>query len=334
MTTDEFTKRYRPGTTTSGYLDDRAKAEISAAEPSFDHQPTPAEIRAVMGWPAAHHEAANELTVRAHKIAGVSVTEFVQQQYDDQVLPAVVFIHGGAFVGGSVANVTPILQQMADAGALRVFALDYSLAPEHPFPAGMLDVYRVVVALHQAAKQYGIDETQLSLAGDSAGGNLTYTVALLDQNLQSNYLHKLVAMYPAVYNGHDAEKEMDFSDTQSYGAQADQALIAQYIASFRESPLIADWYLQGVDDEQMAVSPINAPATMLAELPASLLIIGEFDPLRLEGEAFFERVRDAGGTIAYIRYDGMVHAFVDKIGDYPQANQAVLDLVDFVLAEN
>lgn len=248
MTTDEFTKRYRPGTTTSGYLDDRAKAEISAAGPSFDHQPTPAEIRAVMGWPAAHHEAANELTVRAHKIAGVSVTEFVQQQYDDQVLPAVVFIHGGAFVGGSVANVTPILQQMADAGALRVFALDYSLAPEHPFPAGMLDVYRVVVALHQAAKQYGIDETQLSLAGDSAGGNLTYTVALLDQNLQSNYLHKLVAMYPAVYNGHDAEKEMDFSDTQSYGAQADQALIAQYIASFRESPLIADWYLQGVDD--------------------------------------------------------------------------------------
>jgi len=157
---------------------------------------------------------------------------------------------------------------------------------------------------------------------------------LLDQNLQSNYLHKLVAMYPAVYNGHDAEKEMDFSDTQSYGAQADQALIAQYIASFRESPLIADWYLQGVDDEQMAVSPINAPATMLAALPASLLIIGEFDPLRLEGEAFFERVRDAGGTIAYIRYDGMVHAFVDKIGDYPQANQAVLDLVDFVLAES
>ena len=84
----------------------------------------------------------------------------------------------------------------------------------------------------------------------------------------------------------------------------------------------------------MAVSPINAPAAMLTELPASLLIIGEFDPLRLEGEAFFERVRDAGGTIAYIRYDGMVHAFVDKIGDYPQANQAVLDLVDFVLAES
>ena len=221
---------------------------------------------------------------------------------------------------------------MADAGALRVFALDYSLAPKQPFPAGLLDVYRVVVALHQTAKQYGIDETQLSLAGDSAGGNLTYTVALLDQKLQLNYLHKLVALYPAVYNGHDAEKEMDFSNIQAYGAQADQALIAQYIASFRESTLISDWYLQGVDDEQMAVSPINAPSAMLAELPASLLIIGEFDPLRLEGEAFFERVRDAGGTIDYIRYDGMVHAFVDKIGDYPQANQAVLDLVDFVLA--
>ncbi|WP_425335790.1 alpha/beta hydrolase [Weissella cibaria] len=58
----------------------------------------------------------------------MSVTEFVQQRYDDRVLPTVVFIHGGAFVGESVANVTPILRQMADAGALRVFALDYSLA--------------------------------------------------------------------------------------------------------------------------------------------------------------------------------------------------------------
>ena len=326
-----------PGLTESGYLDPQAYKEINQPTPESSAQASselpPVEvIRASMGWPAATDISEHKIQVENHDFAGVSVRSYVQAEKAEEILPTVVFYHGGGFFGGSLDNVDLPCRRLADLGAVRVFSVAYALAPEGPYPEGPLDAYRTLVHIHHNHAALKVDTKSISVMGDSAGGNLTYVVSLLDRAFGTNYITHAISLYPVVYQGKDTEKISEFTSVTNVQANENQELIHAYIDGFNSSTgLIDAWYIKDADAESWIVSPLNATAEQLEKLPKTLCICGEFDALRIQGEAFYAKAKAAGADITYIRYDGMVHAFMDKVGDYVQADDCLKEAIHFIV---
>lgn len=325
----------------SGQLTTQAKEELLGMKLSEDADQKDAAIneetsvialREAMGWHKANHKNEHELIIVNQIMNGVNVRVYTQKSLANQELPVILFIHGGGFFGGSLDNVEYPCQYLADQGAVRVISIDYGLAPENPYPRDLLDCYQVLVYVHNHKQELLINDDSITVMGDSAGGNLTYALALLDCQLGSNYLTSCVALYPVTYQGKRQDLQNYFGNPQNLNLKQDAKMIATYINNFGESmPLIDDWYIHGADPESMYISPLTAPESLLAKLPRTLFIVGEFDPLRLQGEAFYHKMKLAGGDITYIRYNGMIHAFMDKVGDFPQADDALAEALNFIL---
>lgn len=95
--------------------------------------------------------------------------------------------------------------------------------------------------------------------------------------------------------------------------------------------MIDQIYIRQSDATSIYLSPLLADTAALAQLPPSLTVIGEYDPLRFQGEAFIQKVRTSGGQADYLRYNGMTHAFKDKVGDFAQAEDALREAVAFAV---
>ncbi|MGY3777063.1 alpha/beta hydrolase [Isobaculum melis] len=340
-TTDERMHIKRvPGYQESGYLDPRAKEEITPPEETDSVNeaaviPDVAMMRAMMGWPAAKDIATHEILVTNTDFAGIPVRSYVKKERANEVLPAVVFYHGGGFFGGSLDNVDLPCRRIADLGDIRVFSVDYGLAPENPYPKGIIDAYQALVYVKHHHEALKVNEANLNVMGDSAGGNLTYVMSLLDRLYGTNCIQHAVSLYPVVYQGKNEGLLQDFYNWNQLNIQADEALIHQYATGFSQSFSAIDaWYIRDADAESMMISPYNADAELLAKLPKTLFMVGEFDALRPQGEAFYEKAKQAGADIYYLRYDGMVHAFMDKVGDYLQGDDCLKEAVQFMLADD
>ncbi len=336
--TQGVTIKLVPDTLTGGVLDPQARAELVAAQAQAAQQPTTtspdiATMRAAMGWPAAKDIATHDLTVVDTTTAyGVPLRTYVKTSLVDQTLPVIFFYHGGGFFGGSLDNVDKPARALADLGDVRVVSVDWALAPEHPYPEGFLEAYQTITwTLNQSG--WPIDTTRVSVLGDSAGGGFVYGLGLLDRALGVNAITKMIAFYPVTYQAHDPRLTAWLSDVRRYPiAEADQALLLPYLQGFfGGAGLIDQIYIRQSDATSIYLSPLLADTAALAQLPPSLTVIGEYDPLRFQGEAFIQKVRTSGGQADYLRYNGMTHAFMDKVGDFAQAENALREAVAFAV---
>lgn len=327
-----------PDTQTGGVLDPKARAELVAAQTqTVDQQdmtpPDIATLRAAMGWPAAQDIAAHELTIVDTTTAyGVPLRTYVKTRLVDQTLPVIFFYHGGGFFGGSLDNVDKPARALADLGDVRVVSVDWALAPEHPYPEGFLEAYQTIAwTLNQSG--WPIDTTRVSVLGDSADGGFVYSLGLLDRALGVNAITKMIAFYPVTYQAHDPRLAAWLSDVRRYPiAVADEALLLPYLQGFFAGEgLIDKIYIRQSDATSVYLSPLLADTVALAQLAPSLTVIGEYDPLRFQGEAFIQKMRASGGQAAYLRYNGMTHAFMDKVGDFAQAEDALREAVAFAV---
>jgi len=223
-------------------------------------------------------------------------------------------------------NVEYPCESLADFGKIRVISVDYSLAPEHPYPQDVIDCYQVLNYLGQNKEKMGVGD--ITVMGDSAGGNLTYVMSLLDIQMGTHYINKAVALYPVVYQG---KKSKPFDKLTAVKINEHVKEIEAYMHSFSSDPSIDNMYVLKNDPESIYISPLNAPDAMLKQMPKTLFMVGEFDPLRLQGEAFYNKMKLAGGDITYIRYNGMIHAFMDKMGEFVQADDSMMEAVKFIL---
>ncbi|WP_334332918.1 alpha/beta hydrolase [Companilactobacillus sp. HBUAS59544] len=332
---NDYQMKLVPKRKESGYLDPHAEAELKNGIPQTDNDDSKIDLTALresMGYKNAKHEQVHELMIKNKIINGVKVREFVQKSCSNKVLPTLLFVHGGGFIGGSVDNVELPCEALADFGEVRVISVEYGLAPEHPFPQGLIDVYQVVSYIGHNKKEN--QTSTITVMGDSAGGNLTYAVSLLDRQMGTNIIDKAVALYPVTYQGKDPSRRKQFDDPDNFKIKENQALVKNFIKGFNGSQsMIDNFYIQKTNPESIYVSPLNADENLLKKMPKTLFMIGEFDPLRFQGEAFYQKMKLAGGDIQYIRYNGMIHAFMDKVGDFPQADDALLEAIKFVLNE-
>ena len=314
----------------SGALDPQAVDELQAMAQGAGHEaPDLLALRDAMGWPARDIHT-RRMTIRNQIIDGHVNVRIYRCEDDNAPTPAVLFLHGGGFFGESLDNVEYPCRALADLGALTVVSVDYALAPERPYPAALLDCYAALRWLYLHADEYGVDKQRIVVAGDSAGGNLSLTTALLDVTVGTHYLSRVVGYYPATTLVPDDE----LIDTACYPATADKTLIDGYLNGFYGSMAqVAQWYAGKTDCHHPLISPLYAEPALLAALPPVLLCCGEFDPLRLQVDAFADQARRAGVDVTSVRYCGMVHAFMDKVGVLAQTETLLRDTVAFIRGE-
>lgn len=234
-------------------------------------------------------------------------------------LPVVLYFHGGGWVNGSLNTHDNISRKIARHGKVVVVAVDYRRAPEHPFPAPVEDCYAALQWASLHAADFGGDGTRLGVAGDSAGGNLAAVTALMARDRKGPKISAQVLMYPAT--------NIDTMDTESH-----KNFATGYLLTRAGMERFRDLYTPNPEDRtKPEVSPLLAGD--LSGLPSALVITGEFDPLRDEGEAYADRLKKAGVKTTAKRYPGMVHGFIAAPRVLPQAELAIAEIGAFLKQE-
>lgn len=231
-----------------------------------------------------------------------------------------VYFHGGAFYGGEPQNNTVLLKMIADRSHCEIINVDYGLAPEHKAPAGMLDGLAVIQYLHETRP-----ETKIAIAGDSAGANIALAVASLNRQLGGNQINQQLLLYPVTAPGADHQGPLwDVNQFPIIPSQRNR--FAHYHDLFRQiDTIMTDYYLPAnVEAASPLVSPINQ--LDLAHSPATMIMMGEFDPFRLQAWEYAERLANAGVETTFVQYQGQNHAFAPLIDRFWQARD-VADLM-------
>lgn len=224
--------------------------------------------------------------------------------------PLLVFYHGGGFVLGDLDTHDAPCRLLCRHGGMHVLSIDYRLAPEHPFPAGLNDALAALRWAQAHASELGADPTRVGVAGDSAGGNLAAVVT----QLASRDGGPAPAMQLLIYPSTDRLTRRPSQDLFGSG--------------FFLSPEERGWYDRhylagtGIDAHDPRVSPLRAPD--VSGLPPALVVTAGMDLLRDEGEAYARALEAAGNQVVLTRVNGLVHGFINMIGFNAASRKALV----------
>lgn len=211
--------------------------------------------------------------------------------------PILLFFHGGGWVTGGIENYTGVCADLAKATNHMVAAVDYRLAPEYRFPAAPEDCYAVAREFF-IGHTFGFAKNDITLIGDSAGGNLAAAVSLMARDRGEFLPQKQILLYPATFNDHS--NSSPFASIRENGT--DYLLTSKRVEGFMEL------YSSSPDD---FYNPYFAPllASDLSRQPSTLVITAEFCPLRDEGEYYGKELRRASNHVEIHRIKDTLHAF-------------------------
>ncbi|AMX03694.1 alpha/beta hydrolase [Microbulbifer thermotolerans] len=216
--------------------------------------------------------------------------------------PVIIYSHGGGHMAGSVTVYDPICRRIAESCHRPLVSLDYRLAPENPYPAGLQDLLSVVNNLGPALEKKSIPHNnRWILMGDSGGGALCASASRLLQH-QCHNIAAQVLIYPSL----DYTMQTPSIDENGSGYLLEKEKIAWYF----------DNYFQGAENRRDA-SPLHGEFT--GNLPKSLVITAEFCPLRDEGDQYLEKLQKAGIACESLHFDDMIHAFLNLESLVPEA---------------
>jgi acetyl esterase len=231
-----------------------------------------------------------------------------------------LFFHGGGWVIGDIDTYTNVCINMAELTGRTVYSVDYRLAPEHPYPAGLDDCYRVAEVLLTNIKRFGLgDDSQLMLIGDSAGANLAAAVSLRLRDNGKPLPAKQILLYPVTYWDHSDDSPFESIRTNGY----DYGLTAKKVRDYMEL------YEPDLEIRKSKyISPLMADD--LSRQPDTLLITAEFDPLRDEGEAYGELLKKAGNKVEIHRVEEAAHGFIALPRFAKPVSEAYQEINDFL----
>lgn len=229
---------------------------------------------------------------------------------DQTPLPVLVWFHGGGWVLGTLDASDHTCRELANSAGCIVVSVDYRLAPENKFPACPDDCEAAYYWAVDNAASFGGDPRRVAVGGDSAGGNLAAVVSLRAKERGRPLPVFQVLVYPVT--DHDFDRASYIENAEGY------MLTRQSMRWFW------DHYVNSAEDMAHPHASVLR-ASDLSGLPAALVITAEFDPLRDEGEAFGERLREAQVPVTVSRYDGMIHGFYAMFWMVDKGKQAVAE---------
>ena len=222
--------------------------------------------------------------------------------------PGLAWFHGGGWVVGDLDTADGSSRHLCVGANCVVVSVDYRLAPETKFPGPAEDCYAATQWLASNAVSLNVDPTRIATGGDSAGGNLSAAVSLMSRDRGGCNLVFQLLVYPVTERNFQTVSYIE--NGEGYSLSRDGMI------------WFWDHYLAGDAD---ATNPYAAPmhASDLSGLPPALVITAEFDPLRDEGEAFGQKLAEAGVPTTCTRYDGMTHGFFGMSAAVDKAKLAV-----------
>lgn len=220
----------------------------------------------------------------------------VRPRGNAQRLPVVMYFHGGGWVLGSKEGFDRVLREMATAIPAAVVFVDYALAPEAKFPAGLEDCYAATKYVAQNGAALNLDSSRLAVAGDSAGGNFATVVSRLTKERGGPAIALQVLFNPATDASSNTPSMQEFAEG--------------YFLTLKSTKWFGGHYLNAADESfDPRVSPLLASLEQLQGLPPAVVITSEFDVLRDQGEAYARKLAEAGVPVAAVRYLGTIHGF-------------------------
>jgi acetyl esterase len=229
--------------------------------------------------------------------------------------PVLTYFHGGGWVQGDLETHHGLCARIAQRAGIVVVAIDYRLAPEHRFPAAVEDCFAAYRWLRTNAAQVGGHSSRVAVAGDSAGGNLSAVISQEAARAGVPVPTCQVLIYPAT----------EFELTTASHRELEHGHIIP-----RDRILwYADQYIPSMKDrEDVRASPLRAKS--LKGQPPALVITAGFDPLRDEGKAYADRLRQDGVDVTYHEYTGQIHAFISLTKAIPQGMACTHEVADYL----
>jgi acetyl esterase len=254
-------------------------------------------------------------TARTADGTGLALRSYRPKDAGREALPVVVNFHGGGWVSGDLNHSDWWASSLAAEARVVVISVDYRLAPEHPFPGPAEDCYDATMWIADHALELNVDRDRLAVMGDSAGGNLAAVVAMMARDRGAPDIAAQLLIYPTVDLTHTFPSVDENADAPILGRKDVQTNARNYFHNStgeRTDPYASP--LRGKHDG----------------LPPALIQTAQFDPLRDEGRAYADALRDAGVAVDHANYLDAVHGYISLPGLVPEAKQALADAVEFV----
>ncbi|MDT0385948.1 alpha/beta hydrolase [Streptomyces dubilierae] len=212
-------------------------------------------------------------------------------------LPVVLYIHGAGWVFGNAHTHDRLVRELAVGTGAAVVFPEYDLSPEARYPVAVEQNYTVARWVVTDGAGKGLDASRMAAAGDSVGGNMTAALTLMAKERGDVPLTFQVLFYPVTDANFDTGSYRQFAEGYFLTREAMKWFWDQYTTDEKERAHIT-------------ASPLRATTEQLAGLPPALVITGEADVLRDEGEAYANKLRQAGVPVTAVRYQGIIHDFV------------------------
>lgn len=255
------------------------------------------------------------ITVEGGPTGSVRV-RVVKPQGVTDILPVIVYTHGAGWVFGDAHTHDRLVRDLAVGVHAAVVFPEYDRSPEVRYPVANEQSYRVAQWVRSNGAEKGLDTTRIAIAGDSVGGNMAIALTLMAKERGDVSFVQQVLFYPVTDANFDTPSYERFAEGYFLTREGMRWFWDQYTTS-------------EADRAQITASPLRATTEQLAGLPPALVITGEADVLRDEGEAFAAKLRDAGVPVVQTRYGGIIHDFVmvNSMHDTNAAKAAVAQAV-------
>lgn len=222
------------------------------------------------------------------------------------IYPVIVYYHGGGWVIATIDTYNSSAQALAEQTDAIVVSVEYRKGPEFKFPTALDDAFDAYTWVIQNASTFKGDSTKMAIAGESAGGNLAINTSMMARDMGIRKPLFQLAIYPIANSDFNSESYIKYANAKPLG----KSLMQWFFINYLESPSQAN---------DLSIGLVN---TFLMDLPPTLIIAAEIDPLQTEGKLLADKMQAAGVNTTYKLYIGVTHEFFGMAAIIPEAKAA------------
>ncbi|WP_436895826.1 alpha/beta hydrolase [Mammaliicoccus sciuri] len=254
-----------------------------------------------------------DTTFTTEKSGDVPV-RFIRPEGSSEKLPVIFYIHGAGWVFGSAKTHDKLVRELAVRTHSVVVFPEYTLSPEAKYPTAIEQNYDVLQQLKDISHEKNLDIHKLTVAGDSVGGNMATVMTIMTKQRNGLPINQQLLYYPVTNAEFDTESYHQFAENYFLAKEGMQWFWDQYTTDVNERA-------------EITASPLKASVEELKGLPSAMILNAEADVLRDEGEAYANKLREAGVEVTHMRFQGIIHDFVMVNSmDQTNATRAAMDI--------